>query len=126
TGSNAGFDLLAELPEELGEKQSGRTRLLRLFQPDRPCRRLFNILTGSLNATGTFDRIRKMLSGCVRAYWPASLATLVISAVVGIETNSWHAAIGLALVTLPAFVGLLIYVDVTRGLVGNNYGMCKG
>jgi len=126
TGSSAGFDLLAKLPKELGEKESGRTQLLRLFQPDRPCRRLFNILTGSLNATGTFDRIRRVLSGCVRAYWPASLASLIIGAVVGFETTSWHAGIGFLLVTLAAFVGMFIYAGITRGLVGNNYGMCKG
>jgi predicted acylesterase/phospholipase RssA len=126
TGLSAGFDLLAKLPDALGTKDSGRTQLFRLFQPDRPCRRLFNILTGSLNASGTYHRIAKVLAGCVRAYWSASLASSIVSAVVGLETNSWHAGILLLLVTLPAFVGLLIYLDVTRGLVGNNYGMCKG
>jgi predicted acylesterase/phospholipase RssA len=126
TGSTAGFDLLAELPDTLGKIESGGTQLLRLFQPDGACGRLFNILTGSLNATGTFHRIGKVLWGCASAYWPAALASLIISLVVGIETDSRHAGILLLLVTLPAFVGICIYVDVTRGLVGNNYGMCKG
>src|SRR5271154_1964815 len=61
TGSAAGFDLLGKLPETLGQVASGGTQLFRLFQPDPPCRRLFNILTGSLNASGTFHRIAKVL-----------------------------------------------------------------
>src|ERR1700674_2570226 len=47
-GSMDGFSALEGLPKELGTKGSGgKTQLLRLFQPDRPCLRLFRILTGS-------------------------------------------------------------------------------
>jgi predicted acylesterase/phospholipase RssA len=126
TKSSAGFDLLATLPETLGEVQPGGTQLFRLFQPDRRCGRLFNILTGSLNASGTFHRIAKLLWGCVSAYWWASLVSVILSLLVELDTDSWHPGILLLLFTLPLFVGLFIYLDVTRGLVANNYGMCKG
>src|SRR5882724_80557 len=127
TGSMEGFSLLGALPVRLGEvDRSGNTQLFRLFQPDWACRRLFKILTGSLNASGTFHRIVKVLWGCVSAYWLASLASLVVSATLEIAVASRHAGILLLLVTLPAFVASLIYADLTRGLVANNYGMCKG
>jgi predicted acylesterase/phospholipase RssA len=127
TGSMEGFKLLGALPVSLGQvDKSGDTQLFRLFQPDYACRRLFKTLTGSLNASGTFHRIAKVLSGCVTSYWLASSVSLIVSAAVGIATVSWHAGILILLVTLPALVGSLIYLDMTRGLVGNNYGMCKG
>jgi len=127
TGEQAGFDLLAALPTNLGKTDASKnTQLFRLFQPDDSCVRPFRILTASLNARGTFDRLRKLLWGCVSSYWLASLASVILSVGIGIGTDSWHAGLLLFLATLPAFVGLFIYMDLTRGLVGNNYGMCKG
>jgi predicted acylesterase/phospholipase RssA len=126
TALNDGFELLAALPTSLGEVKSGGTQLFRLFQPDGACKRLFGILTRSLNASGTFHRIAKVLWGCVTSYWPASLASLTLSLAVGLWTQSWHAGILLFLVTQPLFVGAFMYRDATRGLVGNNYGMCSG
>ena len=126
SGSSAGFDLLAKLPETLGTVASGGTQLFRLFQPDAPCRRLFKILTNSLNASGTYHRIAKLLGGCLSAYWIASFASVILSVGVGYWTDTWHAGVLVFLVTLPALIGASIYWDVTRGLVGNNYGMCRG
>jgi len=126
TGSNEGFDLLSELPRSLGEVKPGGTQLFRLFQPDKPCRRLFGILTGSLNASGTYHRIAKLAWSCISSYWPASFASIILSLWVGLWTEAWHAGILLFLLTLPLFIAAFVYLDVTRGLVGNNYGMCRG
>jgi predicted acylesterase/phospholipase RssA len=127
TGERSGFDLLAALPESLGATDaSGNTQLFRLFQPDDACLRLFRVLTGSLNASGTIDRLRKLVWGCLRSYWLASAASIVVSLGIGVGVGSVHAGLLLFLGTLPLFVGLFMYVDLTRGLVGNNYGMCKG
>lgn len=126
TTSHDGFDLLAKLPTNLGEVKPGGTQLFRLFQPDKTCRRLFGMLTGSLNASGTYHRIGKLAGSCISSYWPASFASFIISLWVGLWTDSWHAGILLLLVTLPLFIAAFIYVDVTRGLVRNIYGMCKG
>jgi predicted acylesterase/phospholipase RssA len=127
TKSNEGFDLLAALPTALGEKGKYRdTQLFRLFQPDAPCARLFGILTGSLNAHGTIHRIFKVLWGCVSSYWLASLASIILVAVDWWLTRSCQGPILLLLATLPIFVGLAIYRDVVRGLVDNDYGMCRG
>jgi predicted acylesterase/phospholipase RssA len=126
-GSMEGFKLVGRLPNELGTPDDrGEAQLLRLFQPDRACRRLFRILIGSLNAKGTFHRIGAVLLGCITSYWFASLGSVIVSTLVGIASGSIHAGLFLFVMSLPAFVGLCIYLDLTRNVVGNNYGLCKG
>jgi predicted acylesterase/phospholipase RssA len=124
--SMKGFDLIGRLPTMLKEEVRGKSRLLRLFQADRPCRRLFRILIGSLNASGTFHRIGAVLFGCVTSYWMGTLASILVTVGIGYGYDSIHAGIWLFLITLPTFIGLLIYIDITRNVVGNNYGLCKG
>jgi predicted acylesterase/phospholipase RssA len=127
TGTMDGFNFVAQLPTQLGEKDdNGNTQLLRLFQPDSACRRPFRILVGSLNAKGTFHRIGLVIMGCVSSYWIATLASVIASALVGVACRSIHAGLLLFAVSLPVLVGLFIYFDLTRNVVGNNYGLCKG
>ena len=126
TGSMHGFKLLADLPKTLADKECGRkTKLLRLFQPDRPGRRLFRILVGSLNAKGTIHRVFKIVLGCLLSYWLGSLASIGASLLIW-KLDSILAALLFLLLTLPLSVGISIYFDFTRGIVGNNYGLCKG
>jgi predicted acylesterase/phospholipase RssA len=127
SGTTAGFELLGKLPAELASADAkGNTQLLRLFQPDPPCRRLFRILTGSLNAGSTFRRIRAIVLSCITSYWWASLASVGLTALLFLGTGSIAAAILFLLLSLPLLVGFFIYLDVTRNVVKNNYGMCKG
>lgn len=127
TGSMEGFQRLAELPDTLGETDGrGNTQLLRLFQPDGSCRRLFRILIGSLNARGTYRRIVKVLVGCILSYWLASLLSLSVSLVVGVLLHSPHGGAFTFALTLPTLIGLHIYFDLTRNVVANEYGLCKG
>jgi predicted acylesterase/phospholipase RssA len=125
-GKMDGFLALESLPADLGEKGAGaRTQLLRLFQPDPLCRRLFGVLVGSLNRTGTFRRIGAFVFGCTSAYWFASLASVFASALVW-HFHSWLAGVLFLLISLPLLVGLFVYRDLTRNVVRNNYGLCKG
>ena len=124
--SSAGFDMLGALPDRLGEPQGGKTQLLRLFQPDAPCRRLFTILVSALNAGGTYDRIAKALWGCLEGYWVATLLSLLLTALVAWLTHSGVATVLFLILSMVGLVGLGIYGDVTRHVVGNNYGLCKG
>src|SRR5689334_5412422 len=90
TGSLEGFKLLADLPEQLGTAdKSGRTQLLRLFQPQPSCRRLFGILVRSLNAGGTFRRIAAVLIGCLTSYWLATLLSIALAVSVYLATHAW-------------------------------------
>jgi predicted acylesterase/phospholipase RssA len=125
-GSTVGFELLASLPDALSDKEGTRkTKLLRLFQPDRLGRRLFRILAVSLNAKGTLDRVLKIALGCILSYWFASLASIGASLLIG-TFHSLFAGLLFLCLSLPLFVGIFIYFDFTRGIVGNNYGLCKG
>ncbi len=127
SGTMDGFELLGKLPTELGTADSaGHTRLLRLFQPDPRCRRLFRILTESLNAAGTFHRIGDIMLGCITSYWWASLVSIVLAALIFVASSSGLTAILFLLLSLPCLVGFFIYRDVTRNVVDNNYGLCKG
>jgi predicted acylesterase/phospholipase RssA len=126
-GILAGFDLLDGLPEKLGETDKReRTRLLRLFQPDATCRRLFGILVGSLNARSTWRRILAILRSALQSYLPATLTGLALAVAAYGLSRSWTAAVLALILAVPALVGFAIYRDLTRTLVANNYGMCKG
>ena len=127
TGSMAGFKRLAGLPEELADREGGRkTKLLRLFQPDPAGRRLFGILVESLNAPDTVHRIVKIVFGSLLSYWVATLAGLLLTYLAYRGSGSWLATMLTLVIVVPLSVGLLVYLDVTRGVVGNNYGLCKG
>jgi predicted acylesterase/phospholipase RssA len=127
TGRLDGFELLDRLPEELGQADArGRTRLLRLFQPQRSCGRLFGILVGSLNVSNTALRVFAVLLSALKSYWPGTIAGVLVAAVVYGVSDSWTAAFLALLLAVPLLVGLAIYRDLTRTLVTNNYGMCTG
>ncbi len=127
TGSLEGFGLLEALPDTLAEKgRGGRTRLLRLFQPDPAGRRLFGILVGSLNAKGTTARLLRIAWGSLISYLWAALIGLALTAWAYFGSRSILATLLTLLVAVPLCVGAFIYWDVTRGVVGNFYGLCKG
>ena len=126
TGSRAGFDLLAQLPADLGKVTAGKSKLLSLFQPQREMRRLFSVLIKALNSSSTSRRIYNIVSGLLLAYWPATLAALVTALAVGAFGLGWFAA-GLTLVfVLLGLIGLWVYHDVTRQIVANDFGFCTG
>lgn len=126
TGSRAGFDLLAQLPADLGKATAGKSKLLSLFQPQREMRRLFSVLIKALNSSSTSRRIYNIVSGLLLAYWPATLAALVTALAVGAFGLGWFAA-GLTLVfVILGLIGLWVYHDVTRQIVANDFGFCTG
>jgi predicted acylesterase/phospholipase RssA len=123
--SMRGFEMLAELPARLGKKGAGqRTQLLRLFQPDAPCRRLFSVLIDSLNQTTTLQRISAFFLGCIKAYWIAFLVSIGAAVLIGLQ--SILAGFISVLILAPLAIGISIYRDLTRNVVKNNYGLCKG
>src|SRR5450755_842840 len=84
-GTTNGFKLMQGLPTRLGERGAdGRSQLLRLFQPDVPCRRLFAVLIDSLNQGGTIRRIAAVVLGCIKAYWIASLVSVAAGILIGL------------------------------------------
>jgi predicted acylesterase/phospholipase RssA len=127
-GSRQGFDLLDKLPEELQTRlpETGRSRLLSLFQPQETTQRLFSVLVNSLNRTGTYRRILAILSGFLFAYWPAALASAAAALAVGLFGSGWITAILLLAVLLTIAIGVWVYLDITRNTVSNGFGLCNG
>ncbi|MBX3347722.1 MAG: patatin-like phospholipase family protein [Nitrospira sp.] len=128
TGSRAGFDLLKGLPKELGEQSAvpGKRKLLSLFQPQRPLRRIFSVLIGALNHKKTSSRIWSIIWGFIRAYWPETVSAGLIALLVGLLGLGWFGA-GLTLVlTVPGLVGRRVYHDLTKELVAHDLGLCTG
>lgn len=127
SGSGDGFELLRQLPETLAERRGARgpSRLLRLFQPQAGTKRLFSVLVCALNRGGTGSRMLHIVRGLLLAYWPATLASLLLGLLV------WRQGGGLAggLTLLLASVGLVlvcVYRDVTHHVANNGFGLCNG
>ncbi|MGZ8159027.1 MAG: patatin-like phospholipase family protein [Methylobacter sp.] len=126
--SRQGFDLLANLPDQLQAKlpDTGRSKLLSLFQPQPATRRLFSVLIHSLNCKGTYRRIFAILRGILSAYWPATLASIAAAAVVGFLGSGWITAALLLAILLVVSIGAWVYLDITRNAVKNGFGLCSG
>lgn len=118
---------LGKLPDELGAYVGcGRTtKLFSLFQPDPGCRRLFRVLSLSLNAGGTWRRVFWIVTGFLLGYWWATLLSLLLAWWVA-GMAGWATGAHVLVLALLLIVGGGVYRDVTRNLVANNYGMCNG
>jgi predicted acylesterase/phospholipase RssA len=123
----APFERLGVLPATLGKTKGpgGSTKLFSLFQPSPSCRRLYTVLTGSLNAGGTWSRLVGVILSFIKAYWPVSLACALLAAIT-FAYGGPVSAVCMGTLALLASIGFWVYRDVTRGLVANDYGMCTG
>lgn len=128
SGSRHGFEILESLPEELEAKlpDTGRSKLLSLFQPQPSTKRLYSVLINSLNRKGTFRRIFAMLVGFFKAYWPVTLASIAAAAAVGLWGPGWITAVLLLIILLVVSIGIWAYLDITRNVVNNGFGLCTG
>lgn len=126
-GGMAGFNLLKALPLALQEEvRPGQRRLLSLFQPQTGTRRLFSVLAESLNSTGTWQRIRRILLGALRAYWPATLGATFLGLFSLWMGSSLYTALLTATVALLLLLGFCLFRDLTHHLVKNRFGLCTG
>ncbi|MEO8035492.1 MAG: patatin-like phospholipase family protein [Acidobacteriota bacterium] len=68
-GSNAGFELLEKLPDELKESVDGRSKLFSLFRPDPSTQRIFRVLTAALGNDPAPVRLGRVVSAALVSYW---------------------------------------------------------
>jgi predicted acylesterase/phospholipase RssA len=126
--TRASFDSLAQLPDKLQERLPGtnKSRLLSLFQTQPGTRRLFFTLVFALNSRGTYRRIAAVLAGLLMAYWPATLASIVAA----VAVFQWGAGLLGAVLLVPLAlllaIGFWVYVDITRKMPANGFGLCRG
>lgn len=128
TQTRDGFDILEKLPEDLMAKLPGgkRSRLLSLFQAQPETRRLFSVLVLALNRGGTYRRIAWIVGGLLFAYWPATVFSILSA------TAAWYGGLGgiaaatLLILLLLGTITWSLYLDITRNMVKNGFGMCTG
>lgn len=125
--SRAGFDLLAQLPGDLKiEVAPGRRKLLTLFQPQPGTQRLFSVLITALNSSKTSSRIIAVAVGALRAYWMATLGSVVLAVLVRIAGADGLAVALTLLIAVVASVAASVYRDMTKHVVDNGFGLCTG
>jgi predicted acylesterase/phospholipase RssA len=125
-GSRKGFDLLEDLPRQLGgEAKKGKRKLLCLFQPQPSTRRLFAVLVRTLNKGSTTSRWLSVFKGLLMAYWPAAVLSIIVAWAVA-QSGAWFTALLLLVIALPLSIGAWVYLDITRKMVANGFGLCKG
>ena len=125
-GSRKGFDLLENLPRQLGsEVKKDKRKLLSLFQPQSSTRRLFAVLVRTLNKGSTINRWFSVFKGLLIAYWPAAVLSIVVAWAVA-QSGAWFAALLLLVIALPLSIGAWVYLDITQKMVANGFGLCNG
>lgn len=127
-GSRKGFDLLKELPQQLGQRSvlnSNKSKLLSLFQPQPNTRRLFAVLIRTLNRGSTRSRWFGGVEGLLLEYWPATVVSTVIAFVFALN-GAWFTGLLSMAIALLVSIGILVYFDITRGVVANGFGLCNG
>ena len=128
-GGTAGFDAIAGLPRRLSEKIDGRSRLLRLFQPEGATAPLFDIALAWLET----KRWAAVVRAVIRAFpgFGAMAAFIGVALMVVAVLAADHAAIvvvlaALALITAAAVVTASVVEAVLfafRELPRNGFGV---
>lgn len=128
TGTRAGFDILSRLPQELQENIPGtcHSKLLSLFQAQPGTKRLFSTLVASLNSVGMRQRIGAILAGLLRAYWPATLISVLAAFGVVYAGAGWLAGVLLLPIALLAGIGGWVVRDIVKQIPDNGFGLCNG
>ncbi len=132
----AGFELLAGLPQFLGEPVNSAkdTRLFSLFQPQQSTRPVFRTLTAALGG-GRWAWLR-VLAAAFRNFPLAFLSGLAVAAIpfstLDTDGTAWQQIVIVALTLLLAAVACLVFTGAAfvlrlrRGLADNYFGLCTG
>lgn len=155
-GSENAFEPLRHFPLKLAEEEGGQTKMLRLFQPSRPVRRLFQLFLAVVRwgspepdpaaarepapASPAAQRRRldawAMVCAALTIYgfWPSLAVTLALAAgAVGLARGASSAVlVTLAQLSLLSAVLVALLACACRfrrdlqALTGNGYGLCTG
>jgi hypothetical protein len=83
-------------------------------------------LINSLNRKGSFRRLLAILAGFLKAYLPATFASIAAAVMVGLWGPGWFTAVLLLVILLVVSIGIWVYLDITRNVVNNGFGLCTG
>jgi predicted acylesterase/phospholipase RssA len=125
--TNAGFDRLAKIPDEVGPN------LLSMFQPTPVLKPLFDIFVAALKAKTRTGRIIAVIWTAMGGYWLSALLGLIPGgAIVAVALTCGGGAGFVAFGLLLALVGLVVGIvwrllrAANTDLVGNEFGLCPG
>lgn len=126
TGSDAGFTELDLLPNELSlTDDRGRSKLLRLIQPQPRTGRLFAMLLAALDRRSVLARLFHFVFTGLLRFWIYSLAgALLFSAVAW--GSAWLPLLLLAFAGALAGLALAVYRCIAHDVVANGFGLCRG
>jgi predicted acylesterase/phospholipase RssA len=144
-GSDAGFELLEKLPDELKERVDGRSKLFSLFRPDPSTRRIFRVLTAALGNEPAPVKLGRVVTASLVSYWFLFLIALYPIAATMVRlgyviarppalTWQWVWIAGgsllellLSLISTFVFFGVLVLLwTVLWTLPRNRFGLCSG
>ncbi|MCB9832129.1 MAG: patatin-like phospholipase family protein [Planctomycetes bacterium] len=131
--AGAGFELLAGLPERLGEKVAGRPRLLSLFQPSAATRPLFALLLGALRPRALKPaRLYAALlvqGGLWSLVGSLPALGLLIWLLIDDRPIDWHGILGLVLMFLVGATAAALarqWRILVHHLPRQHFGICSG
>lgn len=155
-GVENAFEPLRQFPLRLAEEKCGKTRMLRLFQPSPPVRRLFDLLLASVHHVNPEEdkSVREqaapkeaagekapravtrtgLLLRVLWAYRVGLLLAVLLPVVVWIaRTAGWNWPVfilavlaGLGTVLVALVIGGVLFYRDLRALARNDYGLCTG
>jgi predicted acylesterase/phospholipase RssA len=133
-GSYAGFDILEALPQELGTRHGGATKLFSLFAPQPSTAPLFHTLAAGLGkkkvaraaAAMLWEGLSRFQLTTVTVVLPIAAAVLSLAYLSGWPWS--ELLVGAVLTLLGALVGVVVGAAccLNHHVVTNGYGLCRG
>lgn len=131
-GGMAGFDAIADVPRRLSEKVDGRSRLLRLFQPEGETVPLFEIALAYLETKRWTAAVRAVVLAFPSSGAMAASIGLVLMVVAALAAD--HPAIVVVLAALALITGVAAVTAslvqavlfAARALPRNGFGVSSG
>ena len=121
-----GFVLLAKLPAEVGKI------LFSLFQPIPALKPVFDILVAAIGNDSTMTKVMRVIGAALAGFAFAAAAGALPGLLVVVAgwwcSNLALALLGLLLLLIGIIIGiaLCLYRAITKGIPGNDFGLCPG
>jgi len=124
--TNAGFDRLAKIPDEVGPN------LLAMFQPTPRLKPLFDIFVAAVGANAALSGVIAAITCAISGYWRnaglGALPGVIVMVIALFSGSAGFVLFGLllALVGLVAAIVWRLWQAATVDLVNNDFGLCPG
>jgi predicted acylesterase/phospholipase RssA len=136
-GSDEGFKKLNCLPDNLGEKINGKTKLLSLFQPDKSTKKTFNLFLNLAAKKTWYGKTIYALSSLIKNFPVAAVLSLLPGGAAAFYIYGKLQGIlpltiiffSISICSLIGMIALTSYFfikSLQSNLVKNNYGLTNG